>query len=233
MKVKYSLRSILLSFLAYRRWSNRVCLAYKMVIIIPLFWFVLFGHRIILYRINNGVCGPPEGFYKYYDNYFQVVFSSISPAVAMSILAYLLIKSVRAVSRRRIAPATDTLVVVHSHKKIIHQMDAHLTMMLILESLIVSITYIPYATELTYSNITQGWYKSSLRIAQEKVFTELIHLFSYVFFATSFYVSVLSNIGFRRKIKQLIKRRRHPEPEDRAATVLHTCAILTHQPNPK
>ncbi|CAF0815832.1 unnamed protein product [Adineta steineri] len=77
--------------IAYRQWSNRVYIAYEMVIIIPLFWFLLIGHRIIFYSIQNGICGPLEGFCEYYDNYFQVIFSSICPALIMTILAYFLI----------------------------------------------------------------------------------------------------------------------------------------------
>jgi len=175
-----------------------------MVIIIPFFWFLLLVHRIIMYRIVDGVCGPPTGFYQYYDNYFQVIFSSLSPVIVMSVLAYLLIKSVRSVVRRRIVPVTDLPTVTISNKSMINQMDTQLTRMLILESLITVVTYLPYAIQLTYANITEGWYKTPLRLAWESVFTELIHLFSYVFFATSFYVSIISNTGFRRKVKSLL-----------------------------
>ena len=132
-----------------------------MIIIIPLFWFLLLVHRIILYRIKDGVCVPPDGFYKYYDNYFQVIFSSLSPAIIMSILAYLLIKSVREVTRRRVVPVnTIILPIMVQNKSIIHQMDTQLTRMLILESLITIITYAPYAIQLTYTNITGEWYKN-------------------------------------------------------------------------
>ncbi|CAF0815793.1 unnamed protein product [Adineta steineri] len=151
----------------YRQWSNRISIAYKMVIIIPLFWFLLIGHRIIFYNIQNGICGPLEDFYECYDNYFQVIFSSICPALII-------------------------------------QIDKQLTIMLISESLITIITYIPYAIELTYLNISQTWYKTPLQLAWEKISTELIDLISYIFFATSFYVSIISNIGFRRTIKQIL-----------------------------
>ena len=167
-------------------------------------------HRIILYRIEAGVCGPPGGFYSYYDNYFQVIFSSLSPVISMVILAYFLIKNVREISRRRIIPANN-------RPKIIHQMDTRLTIMLISESLITIVTYVPYASQLTYANITQNWSKSLLWLAWENTFTQLIHLMSYVFFATSFYVSIISNNGFRRKFKQFLIRRRAIRPENHTA----------------
>jgi len=204
-----------------------------MVIIINLFWFLIFGPRIILYRIADGACNPPGGFYEYFDNYTQVLFSSIGPVVAMSILAYLLIKSVRGVVRRRIGPANDMPPITISNKSMIHQMDTQLTMMLLLESLITVITYVPYATQLTYANITQNWYKTPLRLAWENLFTQLIHLFSYIFFATSFYVSLFTNLGFRRKFKELLKMKKNNESQDTTVTVIRTHPNVSYEPNYK
>ncbi|CAF4024450.1 unnamed protein product [Adineta steineri] len=188
----------------YRQWSNRIDLAYKMIVFIPLFWFLLIGHRLILYRITDDICSPPSGFYSYYDNYFQVIFSSLFPAISMSILTSLLIKSVRLVVQRRIAPMTSVSSITTPHRSMINKLDTRLTIMLISESFIAVITYIPYAIQLSYANITQNWYKSPLHIAWENILTELIHLFSYIFFATSFYVSLFSNVAFRRKILNFI-----------------------------
>lgn len=193
-----------------------------MIFVIPFFWFLLLVHRIILYRIQDDVCGPPPGGYAYYDNYFQVIFSSLLPAIAMSILAYLLIRNIRVLSRRRIVPTTGTLPTINMNKTIVQQMDASLTRMLMIESLIAIITYVPYAAELTYTNLTQGWSKTSLRLAWEKLFTELIHLLSYVFFATSFYVSLFSNIGFRRKIKRLLRIKARSNSHDRNNPITRT-----------
>jgi hypothetical protein len=214
----------------YRQWSNRVSLAYKMIIITPIFWFLLTGHRIIFYRIEDGVCGPPGGFYEYYDNYFQVIFSSLAPAVVMSILAYLLIKSVRGVIKRRVAPVVNIPTISTPKVSIINQMDTQLTIMLILESLITIITYVPYATQLIYSNVTQYWSKSPLQIAWENAMIELIHLFSYIFFGTSFYVSIISNAGFRRKLKQLLKIKKRNQVKDPNVTNLRTHAMIIDQP---
>jgi hypothetical protein len=99
-------------------------------------------------------------------------------------------------------------------------MDTQLTIMLTSESLITIVTYIPYASQLTYANITQYWSKTPLRLAWESVFTELIHLFSYVFFATSFYVSIISNNGFNREIKRLLTRNKSTHPETHAMTIV-------------
>ena len=71
--------------LEYRRWIDRLSLSYKMVILIPFFWFLHIGHRIVVYRVEDEVFDPPAGgFYQYYENYFQVIYSSLSPALVMS-----------------------------------------------------------------------------------------------------------------------------------------------------
>ncbi|CAF0968649.1 unnamed protein product [Rotaria sp. Silwood1] len=205
-----------------RQWSNRVSLAYRMVIVIPVFWFLLLSHRIVLYSINNGICSPLKGFYAVYDTYFQVIFSSFCPVIAMSILAYFLMKNVRGVAQRRIQPTNNVSSIIIRNNSIINQMDSQLTIMLTLESLITIITYVPYAAQLIYVNITQEWYKTPLQLAWEKVFTELIHLFSYLFFATSFYVSIISNVGFRRKFKKILDMKRYNDSTNHTLTFHRT-----------
>ncbi len=74
--------------------------------------------------------------------------------------------------------------------------------MLILQSSIVVITYVPYSINLGYTEITRYKLKSQFRIGSENIFSELAHLCSYIFFASSFYVSILTNIGFRRQLKR-------------------------------
>lgn len=130
----------------------------------------------------------------------------------MMILAYLLIRSVRAVIQRKVFPVNNSISVTAGHRISLQNMDARLTLMLILQSIIVVITFIPFATDLIYTNITGNWPKSALRVAQEKLFTESSHLMSYLFFASSFYVSMISNTAFRRHIKNFFK---YSQPNER------------------
>jgi hypothetical protein len=162
--------------------------------------------------------------------YFRVIFSSLAPAVVMSILAYLLMKSVRGVIKRRVAPVANISSTITPKSSMINQMDTQLTIMLILESFITIITYVPYATQLIYSNVTQYTTKSPLRLAWESAMTELIHLFSYIFFGTSFYVSIISNVGFRRKLRQLLKMKKRNQVKDPNVTNLRTHAMIIDQP---
>ncbi|CAF3453947.1 unnamed protein product, partial [Rotaria socialis] len=181
----------------YRQWSNRADLALKICLICAFVWLLVFGHRLILYSATKGACIPLPGFYAYFDAYNEIFFKAICPPTVMIILAYLLIQNVRGVSQRQIAPTSNGTPANLTQRSALQLMDSRLTLMLMLQSFVVLITYIPFATQLMYSNITQYCPKSTLRNAQESVFAELTHLLSYTFFASSFYVSIITNVGFR------------------------------------
>lgn len=190
-----------------------------MCIACALFWFLLFGHRFILYSLTNGVCGPPAGIYAYLDNYVEVFVSAICPPIAIIILAYLLIKSIRSMIQRKVAANNNQTLDNGLHKSNLQQMDTRLTLMLLLQSMIVIITIIPYAVELTYVNITEYMPKSALRKAQEKIFTEVTHIMSYIFFASGFYVSMISNSHFRRKLAGIFRKPNQVDPSVGTGTV--------------
>jgi hypothetical protein len=105
-------------------------------------------------------------------------------------------------------------------------MDSKLTLMLLLQSIIAAITYFPYASELIYTNVSQYWSKPSLQKAQEKVFVEFIHILSYAFFASSFYVSIISNIGFRRQFKNCFGRGKERETTGIVHTIFRANASV-------
>ncbi|CAM2720939.1 unnamed protein product [Rotaria socialis] len=190
----------------YRQWSNRADLALKICLICAFVWLSVFGHRLILYSATKGACIPLPGFYAYFDAYNEIFFKAICPPIVMIGLAHLLIRSVRDVIQRKVGPSDSKLPAIVACRSAIDQIDSRLTLMLILQSIIALITYIPFATQLMYSNITQYCPKSTLRNAQESVFAELTHLLSYTFFASSFYVSIITNVGFRRQIKKFFKK---------------------------
>ncbi|CAF0861689.1 unnamed protein product [Rotaria sp. Silwood1] len=210
----------------YRQWSNRVRLAYIMSITCVLFWLLFIGHRLILYSTSNGKCGPLTGFYAYFDNYIEVVFTAICTPIIMVILAYLLIKSVRDVIQRRIVPDNNVAPITVTKRSVLQQIDSRLTFMLILQSIIAITTYTPYAAELIYTNITQYWPKSPLQLAIEKVIVEFIHLVSYTFFATSFYVSLISNSGFRRQFQSFFRKPKPDESTIHINTILRTNTMI-------
>ncbi|CAF1599064.1 unnamed protein product [Rotaria magnacalcarata] len=96
------------------------------------------------------------GFYAYFDNYIEIVFTAICPPVAVIVLTYLLIRSVRNVIQRQIISGNNAQAATVAYRSNLEQMDSRLTSMLILQSMIVIITYIPFAAELVYTNVTQN-----------------------------------------------------------------------------
>ncbi|CAF4028863.1 unnamed protein product [Rotaria sordida] len=96
----------------------------------------------------------------------------------------------------------------------IQQIDAQLTKMLLLQSFVAIPSFFPFGAQNLYSSITEDWYKSSLRVAWENVIIELIRLFSYLFYSTSFYVSFFSSRGFRKTVFQVLRIERFQKPTD-------------------
>ncbi|CAF1207707.1 unnamed protein product [Rotaria sp. Silwood1] len=116
----------------YRRWSNRVELAYKMCITCVLFWLLFFGHRLILYRTTSGSCAPLPGFYAYFDNYVEASVTAMGTPLVMIVLAVLLLRSVRGITQRRIVPKDGGQPAVILQGSDLHQIDSRLTLMLFL-----------------------------------------------------------------------------------------------------
>ncbi|CAF3733949.1 unnamed protein product [Rotaria sp. Silwood1] len=195
----------------YRQWSNRVNVAYKMCITCVLFWFLFFSHRLILYSTQNGICAPRSGIYATFDSYVEAIFTAMGTPIVMIVLAFLLIRSVRSVIQRRIAPDNNGSLVIIVQGSILQQIDSRLTLMLILQLTIAIMTRIPYAVQVIYTNITQNWSKSALQIAIENAIVEFIHLLSYTFFTSSFYVSFISNSAFRRQFKKFFRKSQHDD----------------------
>jgi len=207
-----------------------------MIIGCLLIWFILICHRLILYKGGNGSCGPADGIYADYDIYFEVIFTGICPPILMSTLAYLLIVSVRKVTRRQILPLHNgASLIVGAHRTTLQQIDIKLSIMIILQSIISVITYFPYAAELIYSNVTQYYSKSALQKAQDKVFVEFMHLLSYTFFASGFYISIITNNGFRREIRKFIFKEKSnisiSTVHTQAQFIAHTRTQIVNQPN--
>jgi hypothetical protein len=105
-----------------------------------------------------------------------------------------------------VPPAPFTHV---SHRQ---QIDLQLTIMLYLQTLIAIITFVPYGAQVFYVNITGGWIKSPVRQAWELLITGIINLSSYLFAATGFYVSMVSNRGFREQFFRSFGWRRAIQP---------------------
>jgi len=143
--------------------------------------------------------------YNAIDNYIEAVVTEICPLITVFVLAYLLRKSLQNVIQRQATvfnPARQQNGVKHSRIK---QMDSQITLMLMLQSISAIISFLPYGLDLLYSHITGSWYKTPLRVDIEKIITEVTHVVLYAFFASSFYISIISSSGFRREMKRIFQ----------------------------
>ena len=176
------------------------------------------GHRFFFYSATSGTCVPQPGVYEKYDIFFEVVVAGVCPPTILIVLGILLLRSVRQIVHRRVAPSAVTAQVANSHPSHIQQIDTQLTRMILLQSFVAIPSFIPYGAQNVYSSITQNWYKSPLRIAWENVAIETIRLLSYIFYSTSFYVSFSSSRGFRKAFFQSIGWKHSGKPTDSVNT---------------
>ncbi|UJR38704.1 hypothetical protein I4U23_031370 [Adineta vaga] len=178
-----------------RQWSNRVSLAYKIIILNALVWIVITSHRLIFYTNTGESCRAQEGIYRTFDTYLDVSLSAVGSPLVVIILAGLLWHSVRSVTKRRAAMQGQ------DHNQ---QIDLQLTIMLFLQSVLAIINYVPFGVFILYRMFTDYWIKSPLLIAWEQLIVAFIRLSSYLFAAGGFYVSIISNKSFRKQFLGLL-----------------------------
>ncbi len=193
--------------IAYRAWSNRLSLTYKVIPTVIIFWFLWTGHRLIFYTTSTGTCIPMAGNYQQFDAYFEVIMSGVVPPILFITLGSLLLRNVRSVARRRVAPGGGAQS-APGNLSLIQQIDAQLSTMILLQTFVAIPSFLPYGAQNLYSSITLYWNKTPLYTAYENIFVELIRLFSYLFYSTSFYISCLSSPGFRRQVLYILRIRR-------------------------
>ncbi|CAF1157325.1 unnamed protein product [Rotaria sp. Silwood1] len=152
--------------------------------------------------------------------------SGVCPPTVLLILGCALLRNVRQVGHRRVMPTSTSSRAPAVNLSYIQQMDAQLTKMLLLQSFVAIPSFFPFGAQNLYSSITEDWYKSPLRIAWENVFIELIRLFSYLFYSTSFYVSFFTSRGFRKAVFQVLRIELFQKPTDPIKT--HVQMISTN-----
>ncbi|CAF1538233.1 unnamed protein product [Adineta ricciae] len=179
-----------------RQWSNQVPLAYKIIIGNTLVWLLMTGHRLILYTNVYGYCWSKEGSYRTFDTSLDVSLSAIASPLLVIVLAVLLRCTVRSVNQRRATLKTQGNL---------QETDSQLTIMLLLQSILAIINYVPYGVYILYSMFTKEWVKSSWRVAWEQLIIAFIRLSSYVFAAGTFYVSMVSNPSFRKEFLKIVR----------------------------
>ena len=195
-----------------------------------LFWIFVTGHRLILYTNSSGSCWSQEGPYMVFDTFLDVSLSGVGSPLLVIILAIMLWISIRSVTKRHAArnavgPATITIPGQTPNQ----QVDLQVTIMLLMQSILAIINYVPYAVYILYYMFTDGWDKSALRVAWEDVIIAFIRLSSYLFAAGTFYISILSNRSFREQLMNSLGKRRVNQPVSIGTTNSRLTARTTTQ----
>ncbi|CAF2158359.1 unnamed protein product [Rotaria magnacalcarata] len=185
---------------AYRRWGNRLDLTNKLVGAFSVVWILVLWHRLVWYTASNGSCGGQPGSYAYFDNMFGAIVTCLFPMILLTVLGVLIGRSIRNIIRQRTGLMTGISKSATANQSVIHKVDAQLTIMILMQIFVAMVSFLPYAALLLYSNITNGWSKSPLRVAWETVISEAISLQSYLLFSCSFYVTMISFSGFRKQL---------------------------------
>ncbi|CAF1257179.1 unnamed protein product [Adineta ricciae] len=139
-----------------RLWSNRVPLAYKLVVANFVLWIAVSTHRLVLYTNVHRSCEAEEGFYRVFDTYLDMALTAVGAPLLVIVLTALLWHTIRSVSQRHAAL---------QNQGINEEIDSQLSIMLFTQSVLAVINYVPYGIYILYALFTDGWIKSTLRIA--------------------------------------------------------------------
>ncbi|CAF1184352.1 unnamed protein product [Adineta steineri] len=206
----------------YRQLSGQINLAYKLILICTIIWFLVSCHRFIFYSTLTGQCIAQDGVYAIFDNYFEAIVSGLCPPIIIFILAYSLMRNVRNTIQRQIVHVhTEPTSRSTPNLKFLRKTDKQLTHMLLWQTLVAIPAFVPYTIELIYINISQYWSKSDQWLAWESICVETIHLLSYTFFSTHFYVSLMSSNGIRVKILNIFGMKNRINPVSKTSDTIN------------
>lgn len=140
-----------------------------------------------------------EGTYRAFDTYLDLSLSGIGSPLLVIVLAIVLWINIRRFSKQHAARNYTATLATQTGNQ---QVEFQLAIMLLLQSILAIINYVPFGVFVLYRMFTnQSLNGSPLRAAWEGIIIALIRLSSYLFAAGTFYVSFISNRRFRQQFK--------------------------------
>jgi len=192
-----------------RSWSS-IKIAKRSIRIITITMMIIYVHMLIFYQLfyttdSNGnvssICNPKTGFYAIFTSLLHTAIYSCLPIILMFIFGILTLININR-QRRIIVPVNINSRRFQQSTRLNNQ----LVKMLIIQILIISITTFPLSVQRVYAAFTTNIIKSSYRIAQENLFSQIAQGFSYLAHTTSFYLFTLTGYIFRKELKRLFIR---------------------------
>jgi hypothetical protein len=150
-------------------------------------------------------CNSQKGIYRTFLGFWHMVMSSLLPSFLMLLFGLLTLKNVR--QRRQ-------LVRRAGENTAIRRTDTQLLRMLTAQVLVIIIATLPFSIIQLYSALTGSFTKSTLRIAQENLASQIIAIVTFFAHTSSFYLYTLSGTIFRKEVLKSFGRCRC-RPENR------------------
>ncbi|CAF1238577.1 unnamed protein product [Didymodactylos carnosus] len=194
---RYALCSI---HVRYRQFS-RSKVAYHLIPVTGLVWFIIPIHIILFQTIEHNRC-TQIGFYTLFFSIYAVIFAAILPPLFMILFTLLILNNLKQ-TRKRIQPATTrTTGTNYLHIK---QRDYQLIRMLWLQVIIYICSTLLYPPVTLYEAITDNVEKSNTIVAIEAFITELATgTLVYINVTFPFYIYLFISKTFRKEFKQII-----------------------------
>ncbi len=165
---------------------------------------ILYIHMLIYYDIANTSnqvniitiqCNAQKGFYRIFIAFWYLMFYSLIPSFFMLLFGFLTLKNIH--RPRQVFP------VVNVNNLLSRRTNNQLIRMLITQVLFFIITTLPYAINILYGSLTANVSKSTLRIAQENLASQIVNTMTYFAHTSSFYLYILTGSVFRKEFLKL------------------------------
>jgi hypothetical protein len=174
-------------------------IAYRIIIIIIIFWSVICIHRLIFYEIKGNLCGIVNNTAAAFYHTAYVIFAvGIFPTITMIICAYRIRRSLAYKQQRR------AQISIAGPQR--NSLDQQITNILFMQIICYIVFTLPQMGNLVFSTIsTTIPNRSDEHLAIEGFVSFMGELMLYLFAVTSFYLYTLTSRAFRLEFIKLIR----------------------------
>jgi hypothetical protein len=176
-----------------RRFANKR-IAYRVIIVIIIFWSIICSHRLIFYSIKGNICGIVNNIgAALYHSAYVIIGGGILPSMIMIICACLIRRNLAHKQQRR-----AQLSLPH-HKD--NSIDHQVLRILFLQIICYIIFIIPQLGNLVFNTISVTMpNRSQDHLAIEQFVSFIAECILYLFPVTSFYLYTLTSRTFRNEL---------------------------------
>lgn len=176
-----------------RRFANKK-IAYRVIIIVIIFWSIICSHRLIFYEIKGSACGILSNVAAaLYHSAYVIFGGGVLPSAIMMICACLIRRNLTYRQQRR-----ERLALGDHQRK---SLDQQLLSILFVQIICYIIFIIPQLVNLTFNSISITVpNRSAEHLAVERFMSFFAEVMLYLFPVTSFYLYTLVSRTFRREL---------------------------------